>query len=161
MFVDVTWGAGGSTSDLTTEICINAHRYVGLEVQMHLTCTNMPIEKFKKGLAEVKEVGMRNILALRGGATLLTDRYLFCQHILVVLFYILTICASSHADPPRGEEWKAIEGGFAHAVDLVRYIRQEHGDWFCIGVAGYPEKHVDCDTCGSLLIVFESNLYLH
>jgi hypothetical protein len=27
------------------------------------------------------------------------------------------------SDPPRGEEWKAIEGGFAHASDLVKYIR--------------------------------------
>ena len=26
-FVDVTWGAGGSTSDLTTELCVNAQNY--------------------------------------------------------------------------------------------------------------------------------------
>lgn len=50
------------------------------------------------------------------------------------------------ADPPRGEEWKAIEGGFAHAADLVKYIRENYGDYFSIAVAGYPEKHVDCDT---------------
>ena len=67
LFIDVTWGAGGSTSDLTTEICLNAHKYVNLEVQMHLTCTNMPIEKFKKALAECKASGLKNILALRGG----------------------------------------------------------------------------------------------
>lgn len=45
-------------------------------------------------------------------------------------------------DPPRGqEEWEACEGGFEHAVDLVKYIRQEYGDYFDIGVAGFPEIH--------------------
>ncbi len=39
-------------------------------------------------------------------------------------------------DPPRGEEWKQIEGGFGHAADLVRYIRQQYGDYFGICVAG-------------------------
>lgn len=115
LFIDVTWGAGGSTSELTSEICINAYKYSGLEPQMHITCTNMPKEKLDKALRDIKASGMKNILALRG-------------------------------DPPRGEEWHRIEGGFAHARDLVAYIRQQHGDWFCIGVAGYPEKHVDCDS---------------
>lgn len=26
---------------------------------------------------------------------------------------------------------------------MVRYIRQQYGDYFCIGVAAYPEGHVD------------------
>lgn len=46
-------------------------------------------------------------------------------------------------DPPAGQEWKQIEGGFANAIDLVKYIRAEYGDYFCIGVAGYPEGHTD------------------
>jgi methylenetetrahydrofolate reductase (NADPH) len=46
-------------------------------------------------------------------------------------------------DPPRGETWKQIEGGFANAVDLVRYIRQQYGNYFGICVAGYPEAHAD------------------
>jgi methylenetetrahydrofolate reductase (NADPH) len=115
LYIDVTWGAGGSTSNLTPQICINAYKYSGLEASMHITCTNMPVEKIDQALDEIKSFGMRNVLALRG-------------------------------DPPRGEEWKQIEGGFAHAADLVKYIRKKWGDWFCISVAGYPEKHVDCDT---------------
>jgi methylenetetrahydrofolate reductase (NADPH) len=111
-WIDVTWGAGGSTSKLTLEICQTAQNFVGLETMMHLTCTNMPISEFKDALTKAKENGIRNILALRG-------------------------------DPPRGEEWKQIEGGFAHAVDLVRYIRQEYGNYFGICVAGYPEGHID------------------
>lgn len=110
---DVTWGAGGSTSKLTIEICKNAQKYVGVETMMHMTCTNMPVEELREALKKAREAGIQNILALRG-------------------------------DPPRGEEWKKIEGGFGHAVDLVRFIRQEHGDYFGICVAGYPEGHIDC-----------------
>jgi len=32
---------------------------------------------------------------------------------------------------------------FQHGSDLVSYIREKHGDYFCIGVAGYPEGHCD------------------
>lgn len=86
---------------------------VGVECMMHLTCTNMEKEKVVQALERCKEVGIRNILALRG-------------------------------DPPKGQErWEAVEGGFQCALDLVRYIRQEFGDYFGIGVAGYPEAHPD------------------
>ena len=33
---------------------------------MHLTCTNMEVDKFKGALAACKAEGIRNILALRG-----------------------------------------------------------------------------------------------
>lgn len=36
-----------------------------------------------------------------------------------------------------------VQGGLSHAVDLVRLIRREHGDYFCIAVAGHPEGHQD------------------
>lgn len=39
----------------------------------------------------------------------------------------------------------AADDRFQHATDLVKYIRQRHGDTFCIGVAGYPELHPDAD----------------
>merc|ERR1719201_2537032 len=94
MWIDVTWGAGGSTADKTLEICINA----------------------------LKEHGICNILALRG-------------------------------DPPGHLEAGAAsqgfvqcEGGFAYATDLVKYIRQEYGDYFCIAVAGYPEGHLEATS---------------
>ena len=43
--------------------------------------------------------------------------------------------------------WEPTPRGCANAVDLVRLIRKEHGDHFCIGVAGFPgifvfDRHV-------------------
>jgi methylenetetrahydrofolate reductase (NADPH) len=49
-FVDVTWGAGGTSADLTTEIVATAQAVYGIETMMHLTCTNMPKEQIDYAL---------------------------------------------------------------------------------------------------------------
>jgi methylenetetrahydrofolate reductase (NADPH) len=111
LYADMTWGAGGSTSDLTLDLCTKMTYDAGMVANMHLTCTNMEAEKVDIALNSAREVGIRNIVALRG-------------------------------DPPAGkEEWKATEGGFSCALDLVKHMRATHGDYFCISVAGYPEGH--------------------
>uniref|UniRef100_A0A7S1C6C6 Methylenetetrahydrofolate reductase (NAD(P)H) n=1 Tax=Bicosoecida sp. CB-2014 TaxID=1486930 RepID=A0A7S1C6C6_9STRA len=111
LYVDFTWGAGGSTADLTLELTVESKKRFGLEPNMHLTCTNMPVEKITTALEGAKAAGITNIVALRG-------------------------------DPPAGEaKWEAVEGGFACALDLVKYIKEKHGDFFGISVAGYPEGH--------------------
>ncbi|KAJ2708825.1 methylenetetrahydrofolate reductase 1, partial [Coemansia spiralis] len=46
-------------------------------------------------------------------------------------------------DRPRNQEYQVGANGFAHAIDLVRYIRSKYGDYFCLGVAGYPEGHTE------------------
>lgn len=110
-FIDITWNAGGRTSDLSAELVKTCQSTIGVETCMHLTCTNMPSEKVDIALQEAKASGCRNILALRG-------------------------------DPPAGkDDWEAVEGGFEHGIDLVRYIRKEYGDYFDISVAGYPQTH--------------------
>ncbi|KAJ3128498.1 hypothetical protein HK100_009145 [Physocladia obscura] len=51
-------------------------------------------------------------------------------------------------DPPHGHsDWKLIETGFAYAIDL-------YGNYFCIGVAGYPEGHIENPTVESDFIHF-------
>jgi len=111
LFIDVTWGAGGSTKDLTMAISQYSQMYFGVEVLMHLTCTNLSVEELKRILNSARTAGVQNILALRG-------------------------------DPPKGAiKWKKVAGGLDNAIDLVRLIRQEHGDYFCIAVAGFPEGH--------------------
>lgn len=122
LFVNVTWGAGGSTSSKSLELAEVVQRQMGVPTVLHLTCTNMKKKTLDEALDVCRELGVRNILALRG-------------------------------DPPR-EEYKEEDGEadkeeeFEWAIDLVRYIKETHGDYFCIGVAGYPEGHADENLSG-------------
>ncbi|KAL7547934.1 hypothetical protein ACHAWF_011199 [Thalassiosira exigua] len=115
LYTDMTWGAGGSTAELSLDLALHAQK-TGHVSNLHLTCTNMekdgdPVKAVHDALRAAYDGGIRNIVALRG-------------------------------DPPEGEkEWTATEGGFACALDLVRYIRKEFGDEFGVSVAGYPEGH--------------------
>ncbi|EWM29162.1 methylenetetrahydrofolate reductase [Nannochloropsis gaditana] len=111
LYIDITWGAGGSTADLSLQIAATAQRYLGQEVLMHLTCTNLDVEALKAILNAARQAGIQNILALRG-------------------------------DPPKGaSSWESCQGGLGYAIDLVRLIREEHGDHFCVAVGGHPEGH--------------------
>ena len=65
-FCDITWGAGGTTADLTLEIANKMQNIVCVETMMHLTCTNMPVEKIDHALHTIKSNGLQNVLALRG-----------------------------------------------------------------------------------------------
>jgi methylenetetrahydrofolate reductase (NADPH) len=47
------------------------------------------------------------------------------------------------AAPVGQEKWEVTAGGFSCAKDLVKYIREQYGDYFCVSVAGYPEGHPD------------------
>lgn len=35
---------------------------------------------------------------------------------------------------------------FKYAIDLINYIKEKYGDYFCIGTAGYPETHLEASS---------------
>lgn len=80
----------------------------------HLTCVASRRADIKDYLGRLAELGIDNILALRGDAP----------------------GARDPSAPPYA--WES--GDFQHASDLVAFIREEFPG-FCIGVAGYPSPH--------------------
>ncbi|AMD22714.1 HHL056Cp [Eremothecium sinecaudum] len=113
LFLTVTWGAGGSTAEKTLELAALVQRVINIPVCMHLTCTNMDKDVIDYALQKAKDADIRNILALRGD------------------------------QPIEQDSMAEGSGEFKYAVDLVRYIKEKHGDDFCVGVAAYPEGHCE------------------
>jgi len=108
-FVSVTYGAGGSTRRKTVDLVARIKNESGIEAMAHLTCVGATREELAGVLDELAAAGIENVLALRG-------------------------------DPPAGSDrFVPTEGGFAHANQLVEFVRRGHA--FCLGVAGYPEGH--------------------
>lgn len=67
-FVSVTYGAGGSTRDLTHEALGTLIRHYGLNVDGHLTCVNATRAETLAIAKRYAEIGVKEIVALRGDA---------------------------------------------------------------------------------------------
>lgn len=101
------------------------HRY-GVDAVPHLICGGFSVEETENALIDLNFLGINNVLALRGDARQFEDKFL-----------------------PE-------ENGHKYALDLVcqiegmnegRYLdlNIQNGEKtdFCIGIAGYPEKHFE------------------
>lgn len=109
-FISLTYGAGGTTQNSSLEIIKRVQNELGFNVMPHFTCVNTARAHVKEYLKELQDLGIKNILALRG-------------------------------DIPQGVEQKNFD--FHYANELVEFIKAETS--LSIGVAGYPECHIDCD----------------
>lgn len=101
------------------------HRY-GVDAVPHLICGGFTVEETENALIDLNFLGIHNVLALRGDARQFEDKFI-----------------------PEAE-------GHKYALDLVhqiagmntgKYLDQEltngQASEFCIGIAGYPEKHFE------------------
>jgi len=115
LFIDITWHpAGNPAGDCETSsmmIAQSAVQYVGLESMLHMTCVGSSKDDVTSYLEKAKNLGLRNILALRGDL------------------------------PNMDDEWQYDPEKFNYATDLVKHTRKEFGDYFTICVAGYPTGH--------------------
>lgn len=98
-FVDVTYGAGGSRRDRTLRTVERVVEETDLTVVAHLTCVGATREELATVVRRLAEVGVRNVLALRGDP------------------------------PGGPEaQWQPHEGGLRYAEELVRLLHRE-GDF--------------------------------
>jgi len=117
-FVSVTYGAGGSTRELTHDLVVRLKTTTSLDPIPHLTCVCHQESDISSILGRYAEEGVGNILALGGDP------------------------------PRDLKNYVKANDAFQQAADLVRYIKRfsetgAHPDrrGFGIGVAGFPEGH--------------------
>ena len=121
-FVSVTYGAGGSTRQLTHDLVLRLKQTTTLDPIPHLTCVCHSRQEIEEILTKYAAAGVGNILALGGDP------------------------------PRDIQNYNRKADAFQHAADLVRFIRNQSGAQlaahpdprgFGIGVAGFPEGHPD------------------
>ena len=96
-YCSVTYGAGGGTREKTLMIVDRIQREHQLTAMAHLTCVNATREETRQVIAQIRALGVKNILALRGDP------------------------------PAGTSEFKKTEGGFEFSYELVRFIRELEG----------------------------------
>lgn len=110
----------------TVGICAAIMHKYGVEAVPHLICGGFTKEDTENALIDLNFLDIKNVLALRGDAMTFEEKF------------------------------NPTVGGHSHALDLVRQISDmnagkyldpniEKGSRtdFCIGIAGYPEKHFE------------------
>jgi methylenetetrahydrofolate reductase (NADPH) len=113
-FVTLTYGAGGSARARTIEAAGRLQKETGLTTACHLTCIAHTRPEISAILDRLQALEIRHIVALRG-------------------------------DQPKDAPVRpAEERDFAHASDLVRFLRARGG--FRLAVAAYPEGHPEAPT---------------
>jgi methylenetetrahydrofolate reductase (NADPH) len=65
-YVSVTYGAGGSTRQLTHELVVKLQKETNLTIVSHLTCVGSTKDEILQILAKYQASGIENVMALRG-----------------------------------------------------------------------------------------------
>lgn len=112
VFCDVTWRAHVASEERgTMELARHIQKEHNVTSVMHMTLLGLSKEEILYELENAKKNGIKNLFLLRG-------------------------------DAPQGvENWKPKCEDFKYAIDLIKFVREHYGDYFCIGCSAYPEGH--------------------
>ena len=125
-FMSVTYGAGGGTSRYTLEIAKNIKANYGVPTVAHLTCVSSTRETVREKIAQIKDAGIENVMALRGDLTPeleKSDRSTWAYRHAVDLIYELK---NSGADFCIGGAcYPEIHPESANQIEDIKYLKEK------------------------------------
>ncbi len=95
-FVSVTYGAGGTSRGRTLELTKWIKQELGIEAMAHLSCVGATRDELSAVIADMRQAGIDNILALRGDP------------------------------PSGEDDWKPHPGGLRYSTELASLIHSDH-----------------------------------
>ena len=110
----------------TTGVCAAIKQKYGIEVVPHLICGGQTKYDIEDTLIDMDFLGIQNVLALRGDAMPGASRFVPHKE------------GHAHADALVQQVMEMNKGNFIDGEPNTH-----HKTDFCVGVAGYPEKHVE------------------
>jgi methylenetetrahydrofolate reductase (NADPH) len=125
-FVSVTYGAGGSTRQLTVDLVTRIKREIGLEAMAHLTCVGHSAAELAGILDQLRDAGMENVLALRGdpprGETQFVkpaDGFGYAQELIRFIRSRYDFCLGGACYPEGHVEAPSLESDLGHLKEKV------------------------------------------
>lgn len=127
----------------TVAICAAIEHKYCIDTVPHLICGGFTVDETENALIDLDFLGINNVLALRG-------------------------------DPMKNDtSFKPENNGYKYASELVKHIKDmnngsyvngevqsAHPTDFCVGVAGYPEKHYEAPNMESDLMYLKQKIAL-
>ena len=122
-YISVTYGAGGGTSKNTARIASHIKEDLGVLSLAHLTCASSTKEEVRSVIANLKQLGIENILALRGdipeGMIFPSeDRFRYAWELVEEIRKHGDFCIGAACYPEGHVENE-------HKADDIRYLKQK------------------------------------
>lgn len=122
-FISVTYGAGGGTSKNTAEIARHIKKDLQVESLAHLTCASSTKEEVRSVIANLKALGIENILALRGDIPgdmefPTSDRFHYAYELVEEIRKAGDFCIGAACYPEGHVENE-------HKEDDIKYLKQK------------------------------------
>ncbi|KAK7199916.1 Methylenetetrahydrofolate reductase [Novymonas esmeraldas] len=145
LFCGITWGDHGRTAETSIDVAATCQSLLSVNYQVNLTAYTSAPDEVLKWLGLLKTKGVRNLLVTRG-ADAPAPATVPAVHGDVSVPPSNTASAVAGAHDRSSEDISAVASAtvaappaFAHAVDLVRFVRRHFGDYFGIAVVAFPE----------------------
>lgn len=112
LFIDIVGYDSMSSCMQAIDLAVYGRKYAGVPTSVHVPCA--VVSEMDQLLVDARAAGVRNIILEP------------------------TSAASSSSQSPLHTEAQSLQTGAVS--QLVERVRSAHGDWFCIGVCGYPSS---------------------